>query len=74
MKELESAKAFRSRVSSLKAVSTTQQDNIKSLRAELAGAKEKYDQHMADSDADKAALQVRVLDLEVCSDLRLIIE
>ena len=74
MKELESAKEFRSQVSSLKAVSTTQRDNIKSLQAELAGAKEKYNQHMVDSDAEKGALQVQVLDLEVRSDLRLIIE
>jgi len=73
-KELESAKAFRSQVSSLEAINTTQQDDIKFLRAELAGDKERYDQHMVDSNAEKTALQIRVLDLEVCLDPRPTIE
>jgi len=62
-----SREAFRSQVSSLKEVNTTQENEIKSLRAELAEAKEKYDRLMVDSNAEKAALQIRVLDLEVRS-------
>jgi len=60
-----SREAFRSQVSSLKEVNTTQENDIRSLRAELAEAKEKYDQLMVGSNAEKAALQIRVLDLEV---------
>jgi len=60
-----SREAFRSRVLSLKEVNTTQENDIKSLRAELAEAKEKYDRLMVDSGAEKATLQIRVLDLEV---------
>jgi len=74
VKELGSAKAFRSQVSSFEVVNTTQQDDIKSLRAELVEAKDKHDQLMADSNAEKAALQIRVLDLEVCLDSCMIIE
>jgi len=59
-----SREAFRSQVSSLKEVNATQQDDIKSLRAELAEAKDKYDRLLVDSNAEKAALQVQVLDLE----------
>ena len=73
-KELESAKSFRSQVSSLEEINTTRQDDIKFLRAELAGARERYDQNTADSNAEKAALQVRILNLEVCLYLCLIIE
>jgi len=73
-KELESAKAFRSQVSSLETINTTQQDDIKFLRAELAGARERCDQHTVDSNAEKAALQIRVFDLEVCLDSCLVIE
>ena len=43
-----SQEAFRSQVSSLKEVNTAQQDEIKSLWAELAEAKEKYDRLMVD--------------------------
>jgi len=74
VKELGSAKAFRSQVSSLEAVNTTQQDDIKSLRAELVEAKDKHDQLMVDFDVEKAALQIRVLDLEVCLDSCMITE
>ena len=64
-----SREAFRSQVSSLKEVSTTQENDIRSLRAELAEAKENYDRLMVDSNVEQAALQVRVLDLEVRSGL-----
>ena len=57
--------AFCSQVSSLKEVNTTQQDDIRSLRADLAEAKDKYNRLVVDSNAEKAALQVQVLDLEV---------
>jgi len=60
-----SQEAFRSQVSSLKEVYTTQQDDIKSLQAELAEANGKYDRLMVDSNTEKAALQIRVLDLKV---------
>jgi len=73
-KELESSKAFRSQVSSLEAVNTTQQDDIKSLRMELAEAKENHDRLTVDYNAEKATLQIRVLDLEVHFDSCLIIE
>jgi len=73
-KGLELAEAFRSQVLSLKAVNATQQDEVESLRVEFAEVKEKYDRLMVDSNAEKAALQIRVLDLEVRSESRLIIE
>jgi len=67
-KELESSKAFRSQVSSLEAANTTQRDDIGSLRAELAEAKESHDRLMVNNNAEKAALQTRILDLEVRLD------
>lgn len=60
-----SQEAFRSQVLNLKAVNTTQQDGIASLRAESSEAKTKYDRLMVDSSAQLAALQVQVADLEV---------
>lgn len=60
-----SQEAFRSQISSLKEVNTSQQDDIKSLRAELAGVRDKYDRLMVDSSTDKAALQDQVMVLEV---------
>ena len=51
---------FQSQVSSLKEVTTTQQNDIKSLRAELAEAREKYDQLVV----ERSTLQARVFDLE----------
>lgn len=60
-----SQEAFRSQIASLKEVNTTQQDDIKSVRAELSEAKDKYDRLKVDSDAEKAALEAQVLDLEV---------
>ena len=60
-----SQEAFRSQVSSLKEVNTTQQTDIKSLWAELFEAGDKYDLLMEDSNAEKSALQAQVSDLEV---------
>ena len=60
-----SQEAFRSQVLSLKEVNTTQQDDIESLRAELVEAEDQCDRLVADSNAERAAFQIRVLDLEV---------
>ena len=60
-----SREAFRSQVSSLREVNVTQQDDIESLRAELAEAEDKHDRFVVDSDAERAALQIQVFDLEV---------
>ena len=60
-----SQEAFRSQVLSLKEINTTQQDDIKSLRAELTEAEDNYDRFMVDSNMEKASLQVQVSDLEV---------
>jgi len=59
-----SQEAFRSQVSSLKEVNVIQQVNIKSLQAESFDAKEKYDRLVVDSNTQKSALQIHVLDLE----------
>ena len=67
-----SQEAFRFQVSSLKEVNTTQENEIKSLRAEVIEAREKHDQLMVDSNAEKTALQIRILDLEVRLDSCLI--
>ena len=60
-----SQEAFRSRVSSLKEANSTQLDNISSLQEELVEVEDEYDRYMADSNAEKAALRIQVLDLEV---------
>ena len=60
-----SQEAFRSQVSSLKEVNTAQQEDLKILREELAEAEGKYDRLTVDSNAETAALQTHVLDLEV---------
>jgi len=60
-----SQEAFRSQVLSLKEVNAAQRDDIDSLRAEFSEAKDKYSRLTDDSIAERAALQVRVLDLEV---------
>ena len=60
-----SQEAFRSQALSLKEINTTQQDDIKSLRAELTEAEDNYDRFMVDSNVEKASLQVQVSDLEV---------
>jgi len=59
-----SQEAFRSQVLSLKEVNTTQQGDINSLRAELSEAEDKYSRLMVDLKAEKANLQVQVMDLE----------
>jgi len=56
--------AFRSQVSSLKEVNATQQEDSKSLWAELFEAGDKYDRLVEDSNMEKSTLQVQVLDLE----------
>lgn len=60
-----SHEAFRSQVSYLKEVNTSQQDDIKSLQAELVETNDWHDKLMADSSAERAALQIQVSDLEV---------
>ena len=60
-----SQEAFRSQVSSLKETNTTQQNNVQSLRAELVETKDKYSRFVVGSNAERAALQIQVLDLEV---------
>lgn len=60
-----SQEVLRSRASSLKKANTSQLDNISSLRGELVQVEDDYDRFMADSDAERAALRVEVLDLEV---------
>ena len=60
-----SQEAFRSQALSLKEINTTQQDDIKSLRAELTEAEDKHGRFMVDSNAENAALKVRIFDLEV---------
>jgi len=69
-----SLEALCSHVSSLKEVNTTQTDGIKTLRAELIEADVKYDRLVMDSNAERAALRGRVLDPEVRSDSRLIVD
>ena len=69
-----SQEAFHSQVLSLKEVYTAQQDEIKSLRAELTEAKDAYGRLVVDSTTEKAALQIRVLDLEVGSRFPLVSE
>jgi FtsZ-binding cell division protein ZapB len=68
----DSQEAFRPQVSSLKEVNATQQDDIKALRAELVGIKNKPDRSIVDSNVERAALQVRVLDLEVRLEPRIV--
>jgi chromosome segregation ATPase len=69
-----SREAFRSQISSVKEINTTQDNDIKSLLVESTEAKEKYDRLMVDSNAEKATLHIRVLDLEVRLDSCLIIK
>lgn len=60
-----SQEVLRSRAFSLKEANTSQLDNISSLRGELVQVEDEYDRFMADSGAERAALRVEVLDLEV---------
>ena len=61
-----SQEAFRSQVSGLKETNTTQQDEIKSLRAELLEAGGKFDRLLMNSNAERATFQARISNLEVC--------
>ena len=65
-----SQEAFRSQVSSLKEANTTKQEDINVLREELVEAKGKCDRLILDSDAERAALRIQVLDLKVNSFIR----
>ena len=71
-----SQEAFRSPVSSLKGVDTTQQDDLRLLRAELVEAKDKYDQLIVGLNADRSTLQIQIqiLDLQVNTRIRSPIE
>ena len=60
-----SQEAFQSQVSSLRELNVTHQDDIKSLRSELSEAEEKYDQFVGSSNAERAAFQIQLFDLEV---------
>jgi len=60
-----SQEVLHSQVSSLGETSGTQQDEIKTLRAELSEARSNYDRLIKDSSAEKVALKVQISDLEV---------
>jgi FtsZ-binding cell division protein ZapB len=60
-----SQEAFRSQISCLKEANTSQQGNIMSLQAELIEANDQHDRAIVGSNAEMAALHMRVLDLEV---------
>lgn len=60
-----SREVFHSQISSLKEVNATQEEDIRSLRAQVSEAKHNYDRLVEDSNAEKAALRVQISDLEV---------
>ena len=60
-----SQEAFRSQVSTLKEVNTTQLGDIKTLRAELFEARRTRDQLLVDSESERESLQTRISELEV---------
>jgi len=60
-----SQEVFRSRASFIKEANTSQLDDVSSLRGELVQVEDEYDRFMADSGAERAALRVELLDLEV---------
>ena len=60
-----SQEMLRSQVSSLNEANMAHQEDIKTLQAELAEAKEKCDRVVADSEAEKGTLKVKISDLEV---------
>lgn len=64
-----SQEAFRSQVSSLKEINMTQQVDIKALQTELIGSKDERDRLVLDSNAEKAAFQVQLSNLEVGTHL-----
>jgi len=59
-----SQEMLRSHVSSLDESNAIHREDIKSLRAEIMDVQEKYDRVMADSEAERATLRVKVSDLE----------
>lgn len=67
--KLEIAESFqevlRSQVSSLKDLTTNQEEDVKSLQAQVSEAQQNYDRLAEDSNAEKAAFKVQVSDLEV---------
>ena len=65
-----SQETFRAHISSLKEVIATQQNDIKSLRAELVEGREKHDRLVV----ERAALQIQVIDLEASVRVWLSIE
>jgi regulator of replication initiation timing len=69
-----SQEAFRSQASSLKETNAAQQDDIKSLWAELFEAGDKYDLLVEVSNAEKSGLQAQILDLEVRLEPCLIVD
>jgi len=60
-----SQEAFRSQVAALKESNITQQEEIKLLREGLVVAEGKYGRLIADSNTERAALQIQVSDLKV---------
>ena len=60
-----SQEAFRSQVTALKEVNTTQLGDIKTLRAELFEAKRTHKQLLVDSDLERESLQTQISELEV---------
>ena len=69
-----SEEAFRYHTSFLEEVSTSQQGDIQSLRADLVESRVKYDQLIVDSNAERVALRIQVFDLEVSTRIWLSIE
>ena len=60
-----SQEAFRSQMSFLEDANATQREENKTLRRELVEVKCLYDQFVTDSNAEKTAHRVRIMDLEV---------
>ena len=65
VRKLETAEAPRDQISFFEQAKTTQEDEIRSLQAELVEVEDKYDQLMMDSNLEMATLRMQVLDLEV---------
>jgi molecular chaperone GrpE (heat shock protein) len=61
-----SLEAFRSQVTSLKEVNSTQKHDIDSLQAGFFEYKDRYNRFVEDSNAERDALLIMVSDLEVC--------
>lgn len=63
-----SQEMLRSQVSSLNETNAAHREDIKFLRAELVEVKENYNQVVTNSEAEMAALRVKVSDLQVGSE------